>query len=392
VQHISFGYVKAGDEAATAVLIACGITLTAKYAPQGYTSEDSAEIYIYGKDIVSGSYALIETDKLPADLNSYMTKNGKAFTDTQLEDINTIGFSAVVGNLVGGTEYTLAVKAFNGYVSKLVTATATTEGTPHPLTRTYTASDLSQIGGGKAELFKTWNYYAKCTNEAGDALVTKREYLGQVAFKENTADDDPDEELDAIDVTGMTAHAAKALKFDDTMTFMYENGFVYTLGNQKFDASFQNMPLGILYLFGGMRVYPDISLDVALVGGLVEEGYLAFVSYPAYTSQGVDFNGLALEVFADNTYATPKGYLELYSDIMLVDPAVDDTTPAETASKTVSLKSLRNLAANAATPNNLVELRGRERMRALIDEMKANKSVSNAARTIEPVEMPALGA
>lgn len=388
-ETISFGYVAAGDE--KPVVLSCGVTITDKYTPQGYTSEDSAEIYIYGKEIVSGFYALIETEKMPENMDEYLSKSGKEFTAAQLEQINGTGYSGVIGNLVGGTEYTLVVKAFNGYVSAYATASATTNGTAHPLKRAYTASDLSEIGGGKTELFKTWNYYAKCLNEEGTGLVSKREYLGQVEFKENTADDNAEEELDAIDVTGLTAHAAKALNFDDTMTFMYDEGLVYTLGAQAFDASFQGMPLGILYMFGGMKVYPDISLNVALVGGLVEEGYLAFVSSPAYTSQGVDFNGFALAAFADNTYAEYVGSLESYSDIILVDPAVDDTTPAETASKTVSLKSLRNLAANAATPNNFVELRGRERMRALIDEMKANRSAENMARTIEPVEMPALG-
>ncbi len=391
VKHLSFGYVKAGDEEETAVVISCGITITNKYAPQGYTSEDSAEVYIYGQNIVSGSLALVETDKISGDLAAYMAKNGEEFTEADLEKINTTGLSGVIGNLVGGTEYTLIVNAFNGYVSKIITATATTEGTPHPLKRTYTEDDLSEIGGGKTELFKTWNYYGRCLNEEGSGLVSKREYLGQVEFKENTVNDDEEKELDVIDVTGLTAYAAKVLEFDDTMTVMYDEGVICTLGGQTFDASFQNMPLGILYIYNGTKVYPDISLNVALIGGLVEEGYIAFVSYSGYTSQGVDFNGFALSAFSDDTYAKYVGAVEVYSDIILVDPAVDDMAPAEEIAKTMSMKSLQNLAAEAATPNNFVELRGRERMHALIDEMKANKSARNFAETIYPVEMPALG-
>lgn len=390
-ETISFGYVAAGDE--KPVVLSCGINITDRYKPQGYTSEDSAEIYIYGKEIVSGFYALIETEKMAAIENKdeYLSKSGKEFTVAQLEQINGTGYSGVIGDLVGGTEYTLLVKAFNGYVSATFTATATTNGTPHPLKRTYAYADLSAIGGGKTELFKTWNYYGKCFNEEGTGLVSKREYLGQVEFKENTNDytDDDGNNVDVIDATGLTAHMAKALKFDDTMTFEYKDGFVYALGGQSIDAVLQGMPLGILYRTTNGKIY---DADWTIIGGQVDAGYIAFVANPGYlANKDLEFDGFGLYVFTDETQSSIAGAAELYTSLMLVNPAVDDTTPAETASKTVSLKSLRNLAANAATPNNFVELRGRERMRALIDEMKANKRVSNAARTIEPVEMPALG-
>lgn len=393
-ESVSFGYIAADDE--KPVVLSCGITITDKYAPQGYTSEDSAEIYIYGKDIVSGSFALIETEKLAAieDIDEYLDEKGNEFTVAQLNQINGSGFSGVIGNLVGGTNYTLVVKAFNGYITDYFVASATTNGTAHPLKGSYTFADLDEIGGGKAELFKKWNYYAKCFNEDGNALVSQREYLGQVEFTENTTDDDADEDLDAIDVTGMTAHMAKALKFDDTMTFLYDEGIVYTLGSQIFNgATYNGYPLATQYLFNGLSIYPDITFDYTLIGGLVEEGYMAFVSNPNYTKQGADFNGFLLGAFENATYGTRKYILEAYNDIMLVDPAVDDMAPKESsaAPKTVSMHALRNLAVNAATPNNFVELRGRERMRALIDEMRAGKNVRNAAQSLKPVEMPALG-
>lgn len=393
--YVNFGYVAADDE--KPVVFTCGINITDRYAPQGYTSEDSAEIYIYGENIVSGAYALVESEKLDGvtDIDNYMSKNGHAFTDAQLEAINGKGYSGVIGNLIGGTEYTLIVKAFNGYISKITTVTATTNGTPHPLKRTYTAADIDEIGGGKTELFKKWNYYAKCFNEAGNALVTQREYLGQVEFKENTTDDNADEELDAIDITGLTAHMGQQLKFDDTMTFSYEEGFVFMLGGQTFNgAAYNGFPLAVQFLFNGLRIYPDITLDYALVGGLVEEGYMAFVSLPDYAAQNVDFNGFLLGAFEDNTYASRKGILEAYNEIMLVDPAVDDKAPAtgkSVATKAFSMHSLRNLAANAAIPNNFVELRGHERMRALINEMRAG-TVRNVAEQIVTVDMPMLGA
>lgn len=394
-ETVSFGYIAAGEE--KPVVLNCGITITDKYAPQGYSSEDSAEIYIYGKDIVSGSFALIEAEKAAAieDMDEYLEKEGTAFTAAMLDRINGDGFSGVIGNLVGGTEYMLVVKAFNGYVSDYFQATATTNGTPHPLKRTYTADDVDAIGGGKTELFKKWNYYAKCFNEAGNALVSQREYLGQVEFTENTTDDNAEKGLDVIDATGFTAHVGQKLQFDDKMTFLYDSDFIFTLGSQTFNgATYKDQPLAVQYLCNGLSIYPDVALNMALVGGIVEDGYMAFVSLPDYSEQNVDFNGFLLGAFSDNTYKTRNAILEAYNEIMLVDPAVDDMAPKEEGSaapKAVSTHALRNLATNAATPNNFVELRGHERMHALIYEMRAAKSVRNAARTLEPVEMPALG-
>ena len=76
---------------------------------------------------------------------------------------------------------------------------------------------------------------------------------------------------------------------------------------------------------------------------------------------------------------------------MFEDPAVADKTASVAVAK-AAMHSFRELALNVSTPNNFVELRGRARMHALIDEMKANKSARNFAETIYPVEMPALGA
>lgn len=385
-ESVSFGYIAADDE--KPVVLSCGITITDKYAPQGYTSEDSAEIYIYGENIVSGSFALIETEKLAAieDKDKYLDEKGNKFTAAQLNQINGSGFSGVIGNLIGGTEYTLVVKAFNGYISDYKFASATTNGTPHPLKRTYTAADIDVIGGGKAELFKKWNYYAKCSK------MSKREYLGQVEFKENENDytDNEGYDVDVIDVTGLTAQVGTQLKFDDTLTFEYNSGFICALGGQSIDASFQGMPLGILYRTVDGNIY---DVDWTIIGGYVEEGYIAFVANSDYIDYNLEFDGFGLYAFTDETMSSIAGALEIFTNLMFVDPAVDDMAPEESsaAPKAVSMHALRNLAVNAATPNNFVELRGRERMRALIDEMRAGKNVRNAAQSLKPVEMPALG-
>lgn len=384
VEHLSFGYVKAGDEEETAVVISCGITITNKYAPQGFTSENSAEIYIYGKNIVSGSFALVETEKLTGNPATYVEKNGKKFTDVQLEKINGTGLSSVIGNLVGGTEYTLIVNAFNGYVSKLITATATTEGTPHPLKRSYTVADLSEIGGGKAELFKSWNLWAR---DFFDTANSNRQLFGQATFSENTEDDvdDGEESVDAINVKGMSFGESET---DDTVVWEYYDGVFYTLGKQAMGTTTGQG--GTYYL---MPTYIDTSSGMgtsgnyAMVGGIVADGYMALVS----NNKNYNFNGMLFKAYSDPELTTSLGNLAFYYDIMFEDPAIADKAASAAVVKAAT-HSFRELALNVSTPDNFVELRGRERMHALIDEMKANKSVRNFAETIYPVEMPALGA
>lgn len=381
-ETISFGYVAAGDE--KPVVLSCGVTITDKYTPQGYTSEDSAEIYIYGKEIVSGFYALIETDKMAAieNMDEYLSEEGEEFTAAQLEQINGAGYSGVIGDLVGGTEYTLVVKAFNGYVSAYATASATTNGTAHPLKRAYTASDLSEIGGGKTELFKTWNLWAV---DFYDETNTKRQQFGQATFSENTEDDvdDGDDSIDAINVKGMSFGESET---DDTLVWEYYGGVFYTLGNQLAGTfTYQGSTLYLMPTFIDISAGANTTGNYAMVGGSVGEGYMALVS----NNSNYNINGMLFKAYADAEATNALGNWALYYNIMFEDPAVADGTTAAAAKK--AMHSFRKLALNVSTPNNFVELRGRERMRALIDEMKANKRVSNAARTIEPVEMPALG-
>ncbi|MCM1301182.1 MAG: hypothetical protein NC226_05630 [Bacteroides cellulosilyticus] len=383
VRHISFGYVKAGDEEEKAVVITCGVTITDKYAPQGYTSEDSAEIYIYGKEIVSGLYALVESDKLSGDPATYLAKNGKDFTQEQLEKINGNGFSGVVGNLVGGTDYTLIVSAFNGYVSKVATATATTNGTPHPLKRTYTAADLSEIGGGKTELFKSWNLWAV---DYYDEANTKRQLFGQAIFSENTeADvDDGDNSVDAINVKGMSFGESTT---DDTVVWEYYNGVFYTLGNQVMGSfPYQATTLYLMPTYIDTATGMGTAGNYAMVGGCVAEGYMALVS----NNPNYNFNGMLFKAYTDAEATNALGNWAFFYDIMFVDPAVDDKAPA--AGAKTSMHSFRELAMDVTTPDNFVELRGRERMHSLIDELKANKSACNVAGTVVAVEMPMLRA
>ncbi|MDE5907084.1 MAG: hypothetical protein K2G66_05615, partial [Alistipes sp.] len=250
--------------------------------------------------------------------------------------------------------------------------------------RTYTASDLSQIGGGKAELFKTWNLWAvDYYDENGN---TKRQQFGQATFSENTEDDvdDGEDSIDAINVKGMSFGESET---DDTVVWEYYNGVFYTLGNQLTGTfTYKGSTLYLMPVFIDTASGSGTTGNYAMIGGSVGEGYMALVS----NNPNYNINGMLFKAYTDAEATNALGNWAFYYNIMFEDPAVADGTTAAAAKK--AMHSFRELALNVSTPNNLVELRGRERMRVLIDEMKANKSVSNAARTIEPVEMPALGA
>ncbi|MEG2061737.1 MAG: hypothetical protein RRY33_07760 [Alistipes sp.] len=116
VEYLSFGYIAAGDE--KPVVISSGLIISDKYVTEGFTSEDSAEAYIYGKEIKSGYYGLFESDGITSatDLAALVERKDNKFKAEDIKAINDKGFSTVIGGLVGGTDYTLVVSAFNGYV------------------------------------------------------------------------------------------------------------------------------------------------------------------------------------------------------------------------------------------------------------------------------------
>lgn len=354
--YLPFGYIKAGDD--MPVLLDMGIIVSDKYASQGYTAEDAVEFWANGQDIASGYYGLVETSSLAGmtedEVAEILVEAGDEFTAEDIAQINAANgsFGMVFGGLMGGTDYTMLVLANNGYVSELFVAHATTEGEPQPLQRKYTIDDLYLVD--KDVLFKTWNVWA--VDLFDDNQSTKRQKMGQFTFSENTEDDTAD--VDAINLKGLSLGVIA----DDTVIWEYYNGVLYTLGAQ---------PMGE-FMSGDNKFYLSYGIvdpatgkgtgsDYAMVGGITEDGYIAFVT----NNKSANLSGVWLRVFSDPEYANYIADLAIYYDLLLEDPAA-----AEPASMSkVSTGRLNDLAAKAfSEPQNYVELRGRERMRALIDE------------------------
>lgn len=230
-------------------------------------------------------------------------------------------------------------------------------------------------GVNKADLLKSWNLWAV---DNYDKENSDRQLFGQVTFSENTQDDA--EDFDAINVKGISFGESET---DDTVVWEYYNGIIYTLGNQLTGTiTYQGAPLYLLPVYIDAKG-TGTNGDHAMMAAYVAEGYVALVSYnPKY-----NINGMLFQAYTDAEATNNLGNWAYYSDIMFEDPAVAKAAPASVApAKKTSMKSLRSLAADAATPTNFVELRGHERMRALIDELHANKGA-----IIEPIAMSASG-
>lgn len=358
---VTFGYVKKGDE--RPVVMSVRTELTWEYEAEGHTPENSIKGIIFGEDIKSGFYALMKTDQVEKvsdeDLIASLQGGGKPFTAEQLEKINSTGYAPFFPNLSKGTSYTLLVVGDNGFNTELFRVEQSTQGAPDPMQKIYTFDDATGYVT-KDELFNTtWNYYAIDVGEE----ETSRSYLGQVTFSENPndgVDEESKETLDYINVTGLsTLKTIRGYTGDDTILAEFAGGgLVYP--KAKCD-----MGMFSTYYVTDFFTWEENpnglhTIDYALCGVYVGEGFLAFVPNDNYTSMGYTFTGMYFSAWSDAEYKNQVGYLNIFKHLLLVDPAHDPN--AKTAAA-VS-KELRTLKA----PTNYVELRGVDMLKAVWNE------------------------
>lgn len=374
-EFLSFGYVKAGDD--KPVVLSVRTELTWEFEAQGHTPENSIRGILFGEDIESGYMGLFRFSELEGksseDLIEIAKTSGKTITAEEIDKINDTGLSLLYTGLDGGTDYALLVWADNGYYGKLMYSKITTEGTPNPLQRNYTIDDLYTVD--KETLFKTWNLWAV---DFYDETTTKRQHLGQFTFSENTEKDEA--ELDAINLKGLTLGDID----DDTVVWEYYNGIIYGLAAT---------PLGSISA-GGQTLYLSYAYldpvsgqgttgDYAMLGGITQDGYIAFVT----NHKTYNLNAIWIRAFSDPQCTQGAGNWAIYHDLVLEDPAVAGTSGAPAR---ITRSQLHDLSSAAfAEPQNFVELHGRERMHALIDE-HIGRMPANRGKNFETVEMPAL--
>jgi hypothetical protein len=213
-----------------------------------------------------------------------------------------------------------------------------------------------------SEIFGTYNYYARTTDENG-ILGDARQYLGQITVADSeTPDTEPDEygvPTEFVNMTGFIPYAAQ-IGLEQTMEVEFYDGVIYASGMAA--GTFQGLYTG---LFPGDE--ETDTYNAYLLGGFVQEGYLAFVNM--YEGQGVNINGFILEAYEDEAFQSYYDYIDMFFDILLVDPAKDDSglVPDPEAPATAQLKQIAKSIRRG--PANYVETPSGS-IRSIIDKAR----------------------
>ena len=328
-----FCYVAKGDS--MAVEVSCGVAATDKYTPEGYTSENSLEYYIYGKDLTDvkiGIFTQVEMADSAACAESLI--ESKSVSNSVLKEINDKGYVGIAKSLSPGTKYYLLVWASNGYESSVISAYATTSGDPLPVYMNYTYKSYADefAPGTKTALFGTYNLYA--VDLFGKSGM--REYIGKAVIADSeTATEGPDEDGyydEYLTIKGLGGAVCEKAGVDDTYEFdLYAGASFYNASKTTVDGKTSVY----VYASGNDKIY---SSSYVTYGIPVAEGYYAIVSPAAYAST-YNFSGY----FFYNQSVDANNYLCAYSDYLLVDPEKDNNGLAPKAVEAKVAKVSRTL-------------------------------------------------
>lgn len=383
---VSFGFVAAEDE--VPVVVSAGIGSADKYVPAGVNTDNALEFWIYGKDLKSVQKGVFSAQDLAKGTQACISQvlASEPVSAEILEKINGEGYVSVVDKLNPGTEYYLLVVARNGFEIKSVLSEGVyTTGDPHPVYMNFTLDDLSdELTPESSEgYFGTYNYYAKNTDEEGN-LISTRAYLGQVTISDSSKPDLPADSYgivsEYVDIRGLFPVVTLLGGETDAITFEYYDGVLYNLVAPLSPVTLQGTTFYPLPALQDADGYFYDQGDYGLIGGYVKEGYLAFVNGVA--SQGIDMRGFQILIYPDQTYTTPASYIDLYHDVLLVDPAKDDSglAPAPEAPTASQLKAIGNTLRQG--PTNYVET-PRGNIRSIIDKARQTPTLRGQFTGIE---------
>lgn len=280
-------------------------------------------------------------------MTAFLKEEGKDFTKEQLDAINGGHYSVMLTGLNGDTEYTFAGLAYNGYASKLFTASIKTTGKYNPgLESEFLYSDFlpQKEQPSKEYLISTeWNYYA--VNVMDEKPMRRK--IGTV-----TIEDDPAESssADLLTITGLPG-----VEFDEggRIPAVYVPSTAPLAGiTGAISPLLSQTPIGVIngedILAGCVsEENPEAlyAVNYPFIGGAVADGYIYFVPTPNYVEQGATFRYLY-------TLSTTTPY-SILTDMLLVDPAKDMGGIPELAAERIA--ELRRMAAGLRQPRNYVE-------------------------------------
>ena len=326
-KSVSFGYLKAGDDA-NAVILSSGLICSDKYASEGLTSKNSLEIYISGKNILRLHAGLYSKEKWEANPEAVKKEVEQSqMTKSSLDMVNGSGLFLKQGYLTPGTEYVLVLKAYNGYREEYFISEAKTGGDWDPRLAEYDLGDVNMdlIPLTKDGYCGTYHYYAL----EGD--MYSRAYLGDVTVSTSfPADYVPSMEgYEFINIKGLFPMAKSFGLEDDSYSFIYYDNLLY-----NFEQAFES------FYSDGTLFYPAVYMytqsggafggRMGLVGAFVRDGYLAFIDSGMFADYGEAVDGFAVLAYQDPNHKTYSGLIDMVTSILLVredldpDPIIDE--------------------------------------------------------------------
>ena len=345
-----FSYVAADDE--VPVVLSCGIGSAAKYVPQGYNTDNTVEVYVYGEDLVEVKLAAVKLTDLITNQDGCIQTLLKtpSVKEETLDLINTTGYAGPVTGLLPGTEYILLVYASNGYEEDLFMSDESiyTTGDPLPIYQEFEDVDEALLPKTKEGYYGTYNLYAINT----DNVTGLRDYLCTVKISDGGYDQD--NELDLVKVENFWGSNATKLGIDGTTYFRYYGGVLLQLDNYYGQCANKPEWYTTLQMFCEQGSFGP-GKNYLSYGGYVTDGYISFfTNHDTY-----DFNQYALYIYGDEACTDQVGYWEIYQDILLVDATKDDNgiAPAPTSkkSKTINKVDYTLLSGSAFTTKERVK-------------------------------------
>ena len=328
-----------------------------------------------GEDVEYIEIGMAATDNAQAVLNAMLAG--------QLETVRVEGRSgsAQLPLAEDGT-YTLVAVSYGGGEAQEAASTsfkfyAGTAPELSPLDQEYTADDF--YGISKQELFKTWIMWAIDPDDEDG--ITDRQPFTYVSFSESDEDFvDAGELYDMINIEGF----GLGITEDDAHLWEYYNGIILNFYMHENIGNWNGYYVNYIPYVGGMGSY-SAFYDEIMMGGLVDEGYIAMAFSGFYNLGGnPEPNGFQWNAYVDEACGTSAGYLWRLYNIMFEDPAVSDlfSTRAAGALKapkaSFSKNELNTLAQSLSIRENYVETtRGMAHRK--IDELLSAKKTANGA-------------
>ena len=378
----TFGYKTDANE--NAVELNYGLIRSNKYAPDGMNEENSLELYINGKNIKRLHVGLYEKETFYKDEQAHWDALAQSqLNEANLALVNGSGLSLVQSGLVPGTEYVLAMRAYNGYSEEDFIAVESTGGEWDYRLAFYSSEDVDADKMinvvSPTEYYGTYNYYAM-------EGTSSRYCLGEVVIGESktTYQGQP-----CVNVKGLFPFLRKTYGVeDDSMDFYYYNGYIW-----NYDLRLE------YFIFEGMYVYTEAMLYASNGSAYGGQGglFAAFVrkndkpgAKPCIAimdsgmagNLGVTFSGFALLGFEDSNHSVSLGLLDLVESMVLI-PKSDDPDPVlppsdddkEEEIETAGVKMLYNMARQGHSMNLVETSEGL--MMSLIDRMHNETRVND---------------